>query len=119
MDTPVSPRDDAGDACWHALSVEEAQRKLGTNAENGLDAGEAQSRLQKFGPNRLPAGKKSGPLKRFLSQLNNILVYVLLVASFVKAMLGLWVDASVILGVVLLNTILGFIQEGKAEKSLD
>jgi calcium-translocating P-type ATPase len=87
--------------------------------EKGLDAGEAQTRLQKFGPNRLPAGKKSGPLKRFLSQLNNILVYVLLAASFVKFMLGIWLDATVILGVVLLNTLLGFIQEGKAEKALD
>src|SRR5262249_16699453 len=73
----------------------------------------------KFGPNRLPAGKKSGPLKRFLSQLNNILVYVLLVAGFTKLMLGLWVDAAIIFGVVILNALLGFIQEGKAEKALD
>jgi magnesium-transporting ATPase (P-type) len=105
--------------CWHALTVEETQKRLSTSLESGLDAGEAQLRLQKFGSNRLPAGRQSGPLRRFLSQLNNILVYVLLVASFVKMMLGLWVDASVILGVVLINTLLGFIQEGKAEKALD
>src|SRR5262249_12963424 len=84
----------------------------------GLDPGEAQARLQKFGPNRLPTGKRSGPVRRFLSQLNNILIYVLLGASFVKAMLGLWVDAAIILAVVLINTLLGFIQEGKAEKAL-
>jgi magnesium-transporting ATPase (P-type) len=99
--------------------VEETRKGLATSTENGLDADEAQHRLQKFGPNRLPAGKKSGPLRRFLSQLNNILVYVLLAAGFVKFMLGIWVDASVILGVVVLNTLLGFIQEGKAEKALD
>ena len=56
---------------------------------------------------------------RFLSQLNNILVYVLLGAGFVKLMLGLWLDAGIIFGVVLLNALLGFIQEGKAEKALD
>jgi magnesium-transporting ATPase (P-type) len=106
-------------AVWHGLAVEETERRLGTSIEKGLDAGEAQIRLQKFGANRLPAGKKSGPLKRFLAQLNNILIYVLLGASFVKLMLGLWLDAAIILGVVLVNTLLGFIQEGKAEKALE
>ena len=56
---------------------------------------------------------------RFLAQLNNILVYVLLGAGFVKLMLGLWLDAGIIFGVVLINALLGFIQEGKAEKALD
>ena len=119
MDTPVDHQSAAGSASWHSLSVEETLRRLDTSTGNGLDAAEAQSRLQKSGPNRLPAGKKSGPLKRFLSQLNNILVYILLGAGFVKLMLGLWVDAAVIFGVVVLNTLLGFIQEGKAEKALD
>ena len=77
------------------------------------------TRFQKYGPNRLPEGKKRGPFMRFLSQLNNILVYVLLGAGFVKLMLGLWLDAGIIFGVVLLNALLGFIQEGKAEKALD
>jgi magnesium-transporting ATPase (P-type) len=119
VDTPVSSQGAGSGASWHSLSIEETRRRLDANTENGLDPGEAQSRLQKFGPNRLPAGKRSGPLRRFLSQLNNILIYVLLGASFVKAMLGLWVDAAVILAVVLINTLLGFIQEGKAEKALD
>jgi magnesium-transporting ATPase (P-type) len=119
MDMPVSRKSADGGARWHALSVEETRRRLDTSSENGLDPGEAQARLQRFGPNRLPAGKRSGPLRRFLSQLNNILIYILLGASFVKAMLGLWVDAAIILAVVLINTLLGFIQEGKAEKALD
>src|SRR5262249_39544378 len=51
--------------------------------------------------------------------LNSILIYVLLGAGFIKLMLGLWVDSAVIFGVVLINTLLGFIQEGKAEKALD
>jgi P-type E1-E2 ATPase len=67
----------------------------------------------------LPEGKKRGPFMRFLSQFNNILVYVLLGAGFIKLMLNLWVDASIIFGVVILNALLGFIQEGKAEKALE
>src|SRR5262249_50664518 len=56
---------------------------------------------------------------RFLAQFNNILVYVLLGAGFIKLMLSLWVDAAIIFAVVVLNALLGFIQEGKAEKALD
>jgi magnesium-transporting ATPase (P-type) len=80
---------------------------------------EASARLEKYGPNRLPEGSKRGPFMRFFAQLNNVLVYVLLAAGFVKLMLNLWVDAGVIFGVVVLNSLLGFIQEGKAEKALD
>src|SRR5215469_1289145 len=104
---------------WHAMAVDEVVRRLTTDIEKGLNAGEASSRLQKYGPNRLPEGKKRGPLMRFLSQFNNVLVYVLLGAGFTKPMLDLWVDASIIFGVVILNALLGFIQEGRAEKALD
>jgi len=104
---------------WHAMGVDEVERRLTADIEKGLDAGEASSRLQKYGPNRLPEGKKRGPFMRFLSQFNNILVYVLLGAGFIKLMLNLWVDASIIFGVVILNALLGFIQEGKAEKALE
>src|SRR5499427_6602819 len=106
-------------AAWHAMAVDEVVRRLTTDIEKGLDAGEASSRLQKYGPNRLPEGKKRGPFMRFLSQFNNILVYVLLGAGFIKLMLNLWVDASIIFGVVILNALLGFVQEGKAERALD
>jgi magnesium-transporting ATPase (P-type) len=104
---------------WHAISADEVVKRLATNSEKGLDATEASTRLQKYGPNRLPEGKKRGPFMRFLAQFNNILVYVLLGAGFTKLMLNLWVDAGIIFGVVILNALLGFIQEGKAEKALD
>ncbi|MCI0736615.1 MAG: HAD-IC family P-type ATPase [Beijerinckiaceae bacterium] len=107
------------DVAWHAMSTGEAVNRLATSAEKGLCASEAADRLQKYGPNRLPEGKKKGPVQRFLAQFNNILVYVLLAAGFTKLMLGLWIDAAVILGVVIVNALLGFIQEGKAEKALD
>src|SRR5262245_53119330 len=104
---------------WYAIPVEEVVKRFATNIEKGLGATEAWSRLEKYGPNRLPEGKKRGPFVRFLSQFNNILVFVLLGAGFTKLMLDLWVDASIIFGVVILNALLGFVQEGKAEKALD
>ncbi len=106
-------------APWHAVAAAEVIGRLRTDPANGLDAGEASRRLAEHGPNRLPEGKKRGPLKRFLAQVNNVLVYVLLGAGFVKLMVGLWLDAAVILGVVVINALLGFLQEGKAEKALD
>jgi len=106
-------------AVWHAIPQNEVVERLATSSEKGLDPAEAASRLRKYGPNRLPEGKKRGPFARFLAQFNNILVYVLLAAGFTKLMLNLWVDAAIIFGVVVLNALLGFIQEGKAEKSLD
>src|SRR5678815_1026950 len=119
MDAAVNPKSAAGATAWHALTVDDVLKRLTTSTEKGLDTSEASTRLQKYGPNRLPEGKKRGPFMRFLAQLNNILVYVLLGAGFVKLMLGLWLDAGIIFGVVLLNALLGFIQEGKAEKALD
>ena len=67
----------------------------------------------------LPTARKRGPFMRFLQQFNNVLVYVLLAAGFIKLMMNLWLDASIILGVVIINGLLGFLQEGRAEKSLD
>src|SRR5215471_9329124 len=104
---------------WHTLPAEEVIARLRTDPAEGLDGGEVSSRLARFGPNRLPEGKQRGPLMRFLAQFNNVLVYVLLAAGFVKLMVGLWLDAAVILGVVVVNASLGFLQEGKAEKAMD
>jgi magnesium-transporting ATPase (P-type) len=104
---------------WHAMSREEVENKLRVDPSLGLDAAEAAERLKTYGPNRLPQGKKKGPLIRFLAQFNNILVYVLLIAGFIKLMLSLWLDASIIFAVVILNSLLGFLQEGRAEKALD
>src|SRR5271169_4146916 len=104
---------------WHAVPADEVIGRLKTDPATGLDIAEASQRLVKYGPNRLPEGKQRGALIRFLAQLNNVLVFVLLGAGFVKLMVGLWLDAAVILGVVIINALLGFIQEGKAEKALD
>lgn len=101
------------------MDVEAVLRHIETDPVKGLSSDEVERRLTRYGPNRLPEGAKRGPLMRFFQQFDNILVYVLLGAGFVKLMLGLWLDASIITGVVLINAILGFLQEGKAEKALD
>src|SRR5215470_11635016 len=119
MDAAVNSKSASGSAPWHALAADDVLKRLATSIDKGLDAGEAAARLQKYGPNRLPEGKKRGPFMRFISQFNNILVYVLLGAGFTKLMLNLWVDAVIIFGAVILNALLGFIQEAKAEKALD
>lgn len=104
---------------WFALPSGEAVIALSSDPENGLDSGEAARRLQKHGRNELPAPKKRGPLMRFLAQMNNMLIYVLLAAGAGKIFLGEYLDASVIFGVVIINSLLGFLQEGKAEKALE
>lgn len=103
---------------WHSLIPENIFRLVNSD-ENGLSETEAQQRLKKFGPNVLPKKHKVPGILRFLNQFNNILIYVLLASALGTAFLNRWTDASVILAVVIINAIIGFIQEGKAETALD
>lgn len=103
---------------WHNLGIDETLSALDCTT-GGLAQEEAAQRLGTFGRNVLKPQKKHGPLMRFLLQFHNILIYVLLVAACVTAFLGHWVDTAVIVGVVVINAIIGFIQEGKAEKALE
>ncbi|HEX8797031.1 MAG TPA: cation-transporting P-type ATPase, partial [Terriglobales bacterium] len=119
MSTAVNRNAVSDVTAWHAMSQAEVVERLAIDPEKGLSLAEASARLQKYGPNRLPEGRKRSPFARFFAQFNNILIYVLLAAGFTKLMLSLWVDAGIIFAVVVLNALLGFIQEGKAEKALD
>jgi magnesium-transporting ATPase (P-type) len=103
---------------WHAMPISQVFRELACKPV-GLSEGEAELRLARFGPNRLPQVKGPGPLRRFLGQFDNVLIYVLLAAAAVTAALGQWVDTAVILGVVVINAALGAVQKGKAEQALD
>ncbi|SMP47275.1 potassium and/or sodium efflux P-type ATPase [Desulfonatronum zhilinae] len=103
---------------WHSLDVSEVLRRLESD-EKGLKGSEATQRLERYGPNELPMVKGRGALMRFLAQFNNVLIYLLLAAAVITGLLGEWLDMGVILGVVLINALIGFVQEGKAEKSLD
>jgi magnesium-transporting ATPase (P-type) len=102
---------------WHTESANAVFESLNTT-KDGLSKEEATNRLAEHGPNRLPEARTRGPLVRFFYQFHNVLIYVLIAASAVTAMLGHWVDASVILGVVFINAVIGFVQEGKAEDAL-
>lgn len=106
------------DIRWHACDVETVLGKVDSHLE-GLTREVAAQRLDQYGPNRLPAPPRRGAWQRFLAQFHNILIYILLVAGVVTALLGHWVDAFVIFGVVVINALIGFIQEGKAEKAMD
>ena len=101
---------------WHALPAEKVLADL-VSSTSGLTTDEVARRRQQHGPNRLPAPPRPSRLIQFLSQFNNVLIYVLLCAAVVTALLADWVDAVVIIGVVLINAVIGFIQEGKAEKA--
>ena len=106
---------EAEQTAWHALTADEAVQRLKTSVTAGLDDFEAARRQAEYGLNVLPTARKRGPFMRFLQQFNNVLVYVLLAAGFIKLMMNLWLDASIILGVVIINGLLGFLQEGRAE----
>jgi magnesium-transporting ATPase (P-type) len=103
---------------WHHLPSDEAMQRLGVGS-GGLTAADAQQRLERYGVNRLTPPKPRSALVRFVTQFDNLLIYMLLVAGVVTVLLGHFVDAGVIFGVVLINSIIGFIQEGKAEKALE
>ena len=102
---------------WHAQSPEAVVRALGSSA-HGLSDAEAEQRLTIYGPNRLPEAKPRSALVRFLMQFHNVLIYVLLLAALVTLALQHWIDSAVIVGVVVVNAIIGFVQEGKAEDAL-
>ena len=102
---------------WYQLSQDKTFEIL-KSSEKGLTSQEAKERLEKYGYNEITF-KKTSPIFRFLKQFNNPLIYVLIIAAVVTAFLGELVDVAVISGVVIANAIIGFIQEGKAESSIE
>ncbi len=103
---------------WHAMDADAVAAHWRVSTADGLDDAEVEIRRRTWGPNRLSARAGRGPLARFLSQLAQPLILVLVAAGVITSLLGEWVDAGVIFGVVLINAIVGFIQEGKAESAL-
>jgi len=103
---------------WHSLTAKEILAKL-KSSRQGLTLQEAEARLKKTGLNSLPEEKRFSNLKILISQFKSPLVYILLVAAAISFLLQKFVDGSVILLAVFINTIVGFVQESKAEKSLE
>ncbi|WP_256203702.1 cation-transporting P-type ATPase [Nitrosomonas sp. Nm58] len=106
------------DTAWHSQSADEVMAILQTN-RSGLSQVEAEQRLRQYGSNRLKPPRQRSAWIRFLLQFHNVLIYVLLVSAMITAWLDHWVDTAVIVGVVVINALIGFIQEGKAEKALN
>jgi magnesium-transporting ATPase (P-type) len=111
------PNPDHSDVHWHNQTVAESLAAWQAS-EQGLDESQQADRLEKYGPNRLPEGRSRSMVERLFAQINNMLIYVLLAAAGITALMGHWIDTSVILAVVVVQTVIGFVQEGKAEQAL-
>ena len=107
------------DQHWHALPCEEVVDLLETDATDGLGQFAVRHRLEQFGPNTLTPPKGKGALLRFLLQFHNPLVYILNAAGVVTLLLGDYIDAIVIFGVVLVNAAIGYVQEAKAVSAIE
>jgi magnesium-transporting ATPase (P-type) len=112
------PRGDTEPA-WHSLDPDPVLVGLESDREEGLTSDEADARLERYGPNRLAEEEGESALLRFLKQFHNVLIYILIVAAIFTAILQEWIDTGVILLVVLVNAIIGFVQEGKAEEAME
>ncbi|MGP1387206.1 MAG: cation-translocating P-type ATPase [Thainema sp.] len=104
---------------WHHLSVQEVTEQLHSHLHNGLSQEAVSQRQEQFGPNRLTPEAGIPPWMRFLQQFNQPLLYILLVAGAITLLLQDWIDAGVIFGVVLINAVVGYIQEAKAEQAME
>ncbi|MCX7853892.1 MAG: HAD-IC family P-type ATPase, partial [Caldilineales bacterium] len=113
----------------HAWSIEQTANELGTDPKNGLSSAEARARLEKYGPNELKEKPRPSFLSRLWDQINNFLIWILVAAMGVSLALGIpeflntgdpteLVDVVAILAIIVLNTVLGMVQESKAEASL-
>ncbi|EHR1328983.1 MAG: calcium-transporting P-type ATPase, PMR1-type [Clostridium perfringens] len=104
---------------WYKKSKNEILQELDVDEKNGLSSTEALIRLEKYGKNKLETKKKKTLFKQFLSQLKDVMIYILIIAAIISAFLGEISDALIILLVIIINAVIGVIQESKAEKALD
>ncbi|BDY12519.1 HAD-IC family P-type ATPase [Hydrogenimonas cancrithermarum] len=104
---------------WHAEPVDALLQLLRTDPKNGLSVDEAKRRLETFGPNRIEAARQERWYKILLRQFTDVLILILLAAAAIAFAIGEMGDAVTILAIVILNGILGFVQEFKAEKAIE
>ena len=108
----------------YTLSTEQVLKNLGVDT-NGLTEAQAKERQEKYGPNKLKEGEKPSLLQRFMSQLKDPMLIILMIAAAVSALTGMlsghseWAEVIIIIAVVLLNAILGVVQESKAEAAIE
>ena len=110
---------------WCSQNVQEVEQILKTNTRSGLTIDEVKQRQQKYGKNKLEEGKKTNIFIRFLKQFNDFMIIILIIASIISAGISYiehsndYVDSVIIIGIVILNAIMGVIQESKAEQSIE
>lgn len=110
---------------WQTISVRETCERLKTNSVNGLTKDEAEEKIKKYGENKLTEKKKESILVKFLKQFNDFMIIILIIAAAISAVMSYvegsndYLDSVIIIFIVVLNAIMGVIQEAKAEKSLD
>ncbi|MDF2699858.1 MAG: ATPase, partial [Haloplasmataceae bacterium] len=104
---------------WFSKSVDDVLQELNVNPSTGLTNQEVQTRLQKYGENKLKGKPKKSFISLFLAQLKDMLIYVLLAAAIITLFIGEYVDAIIIILVVLINAVIGVVQEFKAEKAIE
>jgi Ca2+-transporting ATPase len=118
----VTPLDHGSDGNlgheWHRLSIDEALELLETDGKEGLTGTEANARLERYGPNALAEEEEKTLLQMFIDQFKDFLVLILVASTVIAAIMGEWVDASVIMAILILNAIMGVVQEGRAGKAL-
>lgn len=104
---------------WFSKSTDEVLKELTSNSIQGLSSTEVNERQQKYGLNKLAGKKAKTILQLFIAQLNDILIYILLGAAIISGMVGEIADAVIIAIVIIINAVVGIIQESKAEKALE
>lgn len=104
---------------WFEKKVEDVISSFDTDIVNGLTEEEVKKRIEKYGPNKLTAKKGKSLVRLFFEQLNDILIYILIGAAIISVSLGEISDAAIIAAVVIINAVVGVVQESKAEKALE
>lgn len=104
---------------WFSLNSEKIEQDLNTDRQEGLSEEKAEERKEKYGLNKLPEGKQTPEWIKFLRQFNDVLIYILIIAAVVTFILGKYIDTAVILLVAIINGVIGYVQESKAEKALE
>ena len=110
---------------WHTIKKEEIEKMLHTDLKNGITEEEAKKRLQEYGKNILEEKKKENIFVKFIKQFNDFMIIILIIAAIVSAIIAMaegtgdYLDSAIIIAIVILNAIMGLVQEAKAEKSLE
>ncbi len=104
---------------WHALNIEDTIKLFESDIEEGLSPWSIKHREDFFGLNEIKQQKKETKLKKFFIQFHNALIYILLAASFITFALGEYIDSIVIFAVIIINVIVGFLQEVKAQEAIE